>query len=135
MADAFTFELVSPERLLLSEEVTEVVVPGTDGYFTVMANHAPTMSTLQPGVATVKTSAGAQEEYVIFGGFIDVLPDSCTVLAESAVAKGDLDKADLDARIAEAKEASEQAAEGDAKTKADMYFAQLTTLQSTVLAA
>ncbi|MEM8539512.1 MAG: F0F1 ATP synthase subunit epsilon, partial [Pseudomonadota bacterium] len=70
MADAFTFELVSPERLLLSEEVTEVVVPGTDGYFTVMANHAPTMSTLQPGVATVKTSAGKQEEYVIFGGFI-----------------------------------------------------------------
>ncbi len=133
MADAFIFELVSPERLLLSEEVTEVVVPGTDGYFTVMAHHAPTMSTLQPGVATVKTTGGSQEEYVIFGGFIDVMPNSCTVLAESAVSKSDLDKADLEARIAEAKEAADQAEPGDAKTKADTYYAQLTTLQSSVL--
>lgn len=135
MADAFTFELVSPERLLLSEQVTQVVVPGSDGYFTVMANHAPTMSTLQPGVAKVTLESGTEQEYVIFGGFIDVLPTSCTILAESAVAKADLNKADLDARIAAAKEEADAAAAGDAKTRADSYLAQLTTLNQQILPA
>lgn len=135
MADAFTLELVSPERLLLSEEVTEVIVPGSDGYFTVMAHHAPTMSTLQPGVAKVKTAAGKEESYVIFGGFIDVLPESCTVLAESAVAVGDIDKADLEQRIKDAQEDVNDAAAGDAKTKAEAYLAQLTVLQGALLAA
>lgn len=135
MADAFTFELVSPERLLLSEQVTEVVVPGSDGYFTVMANHAPTMSTLQPGVATVTTADGKKEEYVIFGGFIDVLPTSCTVLAESAVSVSDVNKADLDARIEAAKAEVASAAEGEAKAKADSYLAQLTTLNQQILPA
>ena len=55
MAEAFQFELVSPERLLLSEQVIEVVVPGTEGYMTVMAHHAPLMATVKPGVVTVKT--------------------------------------------------------------------------------
>lgn len=134
MANAFTLELVSPERLLLSEQVTEVIVPGSDGYMTIMANHAPTMSTLQPGVAVVKTAEGKEEKFVLFGGFVDVLPASCTILAESAVAVGDLDKADLDARIASAKEIADVAEAGDAKAKADGYLAQLTELQSTLAA-
>ncbi len=58
MAEAFQFELVSPERLLLSEQVTEVVVPGTEGYMTVMAHHAPLMATVKPGVVAVKTADG-----------------------------------------------------------------------------
>ena len=58
MANAFNFELVSPERLLLSEQVTSVVVPGSDGYFTVMANHAPLMSTIRPGVVEVTLADG-----------------------------------------------------------------------------
>ena len=57
MAD-FNFELVSPERLLLSERVTEVVIPATEGEMTVMANHAPTMTTIKPGVVTVKAADG-----------------------------------------------------------------------------
>ncbi|MEM5502466.1 F0F1 ATP synthase subunit epsilon [Ahrensia kielensis] len=135
MADAFTFELVSPERLLLSEQVTQVVVPGSDGYFTVMANHAATMSTLQPGVAKVTTAEGKQEDYVIFGGFIDVLPTSCTILAESAVAVSDVNKADLDARIEAAKAEAAAAAEGEDQAKANNYLAQLTTLNQQILPA
>ena len=86
MADSFQFELVSPERLLVSEAVESVVIPGTEGEMTVMAHHAPVMTTVKPGVVTVKTAAGGEERYVVFGGFADILPSGCTLLAESAVA-------------------------------------------------
>ena len=58
MADSFNFELVSPERLLVSGSVSEVVIPATEGEMTVMANHAPTMTTIKPGIVTVKTADG-----------------------------------------------------------------------------
>lgn len=134
MADAFNFELVSPEKLLLSEQVTQVVVPGEGGYFTVMANHAPTMSTLQPGVAEVKTAAGAHDRYVIFGGFIDVTPTSCTLLAEAAVAVNEIDKDDLAERLQNAQEDVNDATDDDARAKAEAYLAQLTTLKDAVAA-
>ena len=82
MAEAFQFELVSPERLLLSEQIIEVVVPGTEGYMTVMAHHAPLMATVKPGVVAVKTPDGKLDSYVVFGGFVDITPDGCTLLAE-----------------------------------------------------
>ena len=87
MAEAFQFELVSPERLLVSEEVESVVIPGAEGEMTVMANHAPVMTTIKPGVVTVNAGFRAgTERYVVFGGFADILPTGCTLLAESAVA-------------------------------------------------
>ncbi|RWH52668.1 MAG: F0F1 ATP synthase subunit epsilon, partial [Mesorhizobium sp.] len=64
MAEAFKFELVSPERLLVSEQVESVVIPGAEGEMTVMAQHAPVMTTIKPGVVTVKTAAGKEERYV-----------------------------------------------------------------------
>ena len=80
MSTGFNFELVSPEQLLVSAEVAQVVVPGAEGYFTVLANHAPTMSTLNPGVAEVTDADGQIEKYVVFGGFVDVTPETCTLL-------------------------------------------------------
>jgi len=77
MADAFKFELVSPERLLVSEQVESVIIPGTEGEMTVMANHSPLMTTVKPGVVTVRPASGAEQRYVVFGGFADVLPESC----------------------------------------------------------
>ena len=59
MADPLKFDLVSPERLLVSEQVESVVVPGGEGYFTVFAQHAPLMSTLKPGQIEVKELSGA----------------------------------------------------------------------------
>jgi F-type H+-transporting ATPase subunit epsilon len=135
MADAFKFELVSPERLLVSEDVLEVVVPGQEGYFTVLSKHAPLMATLQPGVVEVKNAAGNTERYCVFGGFIDIVPDSCTLLAESAVNVKDIDAADVAQRIQHAREDLADAKGDEAVTKAQMYLDQLTTLQAAVIPA
>ena len=65
MAEPFSFELVSPEALVLSGEASEVVVPGTEGYFTVLANHAPLMSTIKPGVVDVKMADGETSQIFV----------------------------------------------------------------------
>ena len=134
MAEAFKFELVSPERLLVSAQVESVIIPGTDGEMTVMARHAPLMSTIKPGVVTVKPVSGAEERYVVFGGFADILPDGCTLLAESAVAVRDIDRADLARRIGEAKEDVADARDEMARTKAEQYLAHLSTLEAALAA-
>ncbi len=129
MADSFKFDLVSPERLLVSEEVVAVVLPGTEGEMTVMAHHAPVMTTIKPGVVTVTPANGAEQRFVVFGGFADILPDSCTLLAESAVSVADINRDDLARRIQEAREDLEDAKDDLSRTKAEQYLAQLTTLE------
>ena len=135
MAEAFKFELVSPERLLVSEQVESVVIPGAEGEMTVMALHAPVMTTIKPGVVTVKTSGGKEERYVVFGGFADIVPSGCTLLAESAVAVGDIDRADVARRIQEAKEDVADAKDDQARSKAEQFLSQLTTLEGAILPA
>ncbi|MEO9336339.1 F0F1 ATP synthase subunit epsilon [Mesorhizobium sp. SB112] len=128
MADSFQFDLVSPERLLVSEQVESVIIPGSEGEMTVLANHAPVMTTIQPGVVTVKL-AGREDRYVVFGGFADILPSGCTLLAESAIAVADINKEDLTSRIQDAREDLADAKDDQSKTKAEEYLAQLTTLE------
>lgn len=135
MAEAFKFELVSPERLLVSEQVESVVIPGAEGEMTVMALHAPVMTTIKPGVVTVKTAGGKEERYVVFGGFADIVPSGCTLLAESAVAVGDIDRADVTRRIQEAKEDVADAKDDQARSKAEQFLSQLTTLEGAILPA
>ena len=132
MADSFNFELVSPERLLMSATVTEVVIPGADGEMTVMANHAPTMTTIKPGVVTVVTSEGQSDRYVVFGGFADIIPEGCTLLAESAVAVGDIDRDDLSQRLQNAREDFADATSDAAKQKAQEYLDHLITLEAAI---
>ena len=134
MAEAFKFELVSPERLLVSEQVESVIIPATDGEMTVMANHAPVMTTVKPGVVTVKQATGGELRYVVFGGFADILPEGCTLLAESAVAVKDIDRDDLARRIQDAKEDVADAADDASRTKAEQILAQLSTLESALAA-
>jgi len=135
MAEAFKFELVSPERLLVSEQVESVVIPGAEGEMTVMAHHAPVMITIKPGVVTLKTVAGQEERYVVFGGFADIVPSGCTLLAESAVAVKDVDRTDLARRIQEAKEDAADAKDDQTRSKAEQFLSQLTTLESAILPA
>jgi F-type H+-transporting ATPase subunit epsilon len=130
MAEAFQFELVAPERLLVSEQVEFVIIPGAEGEMTVMANHAPVMTTIKPGVVTVKTAAGETERYCVFGGFADILPTGCTLLAESAVAVNSIDRDNLAKRIQDAREDVEDAKDDMTRTKAEQYLSHLTTLEA-----
>jgi F-type H+-transporting ATPase subunit epsilon len=84
MADLLHFELVTPDKLVRSEEVHMVVVPGSEGDFGAMAGHAPLMTTLKDGPLTVfKTAGGAPETIRVAGGFAEIGANGLTVLAES----------------------------------------------------
>jgi F-type H+-transporting ATPase subunit epsilon len=120
------------ERLLLSATATEVVIPGTDGEMTVMAHHSPTMTTIKPGVVTVVTAEGQTERYVVFGGFADILPEGCTLLAESAVAVADIDRDDLSRRLQDAREDVADASNDAVRQKAQEYLDHLTTLEAAI---
>src|SRR5690606_4313292 len=128
MAEAFTFELVSPERLLISEAVQQVVISATEGEMTVMAGHAPTMTTIKPGVVTVKRVSGDSVQFVVLGGFADITPDGCRLLAESASSVGDFDRAALQRRIDDLRAEIDGNLDSESRTKAEEFLGHLTTL-------
>lgn len=84
MAGTFKIEIVSPERVLLSGEATEVIVPGMEGDFTVLEGHAPLISALRPGILDIKQGSGRRRIYVR-GGFAEVDPATLTILAQNLV--------------------------------------------------
>ena len=138
MADIFKFELVSPERLLVSEDVDAITLPGTGGDMTILDSHAPVMTTLRPGLLTVVKPGGATEEYVVFGGFADVTDRGCTVLAEDARPRGEIGRDELRERVASAQRDYDEASGGDdheRKTRAEEFLGQLTTLEGAILPA
>ena len=94
------FELVSPEKLVFSGEVEQVDVPGAEGDFGVLAGHAPMVTTLRPGVLSVK-AAGGEQKIVVLGGFAEVSAKGLTVLADTANSLADFDRAVLAAQIGE----------------------------------
>ncbi|HEX9072859.1 MAG TPA: F0F1 ATP synthase subunit epsilon [Pseudolabrys sp.] len=96
----FHFELVSPEKLLFSGEVVQVDVPGAEGDFGVLAEHAPMVTTLRPGILTVH-GAGGEQKIVVLGGFAEVNAGGLTVLAEVAAAAEEIDRGMIAARIGE----------------------------------
>jgi F-type H+-transporting ATPase subunit epsilon len=104
MADKIHFDLVSPEQMLLSEDVTMVTLPGTEGYFGVLAGHAPVISTLRPGVIEVKDGESGDMRIFVRGGFAEVDPTKVVVLAEEAIPLSDFDVEALDARIRDTEE-------------------------------
>ncbi len=128
MADRLTFELVSPERLLLSAQVDMVVVPGTEGEFGVLAGHAPLVSTLRPGVISVHDEKATRRIFVR-GGFAEVTAAGLTVLAEEAIDLADLDRAGLEARIRDAEEDVADAKSDTARASAQAQLESLRALQ------
>jgi F-type H+-transporting ATPase subunit epsilon len=98
------FDLVSPERRLASLEASAVQIPGADGDMTAMADHAPTITTLRPGVLSV-THSGGVDDYIVVGGFAEITPTGVTVLAERALPKSEVTQEMFDSMVAEAKEA------------------------------
>jgi F-type H+-transporting ATPase subunit epsilon len=99
MADRVQFELVSPERLILSEMVEMVVVPGSEGNFGVLPGHAPLISLIRPGMIEVYEGRTVTQRFFVVGGIAEVTPERCTVLADEALAPEALDRAVLDAEL------------------------------------
>lgn len=105
MTDKIPFDLVSPERLVLSEEADMVTIPGTDGYMGVLAGHMPLITTLKPGVIDVAGGASiGDRRFFVLGGFAEVTPTKVTVLAEEAMPMADVDSVALEERIRDAEE-------------------------------
>jgi len=134
MAATFRFSLVSPERELLSEEVEQVVVPGTEGEFTVLPRHAPLMTTIEPGVVRVLVRGTDERRIAVFGGFAEVGPEGLSILAEQAIPVAELDAETVDRRIGEAEEALGAARDDDARYRVQTRITQLRSLRSAALA-
>jgi F-type H+-transporting ATPase subunit epsilon len=118
MADTVQFDLVSPERRLASVKAREVQLPGADGDMTAMAGHAPTITTLRPGILRVAHEKGT-DEYVLFGGFAEISATSVSVLAERALPRAEVSQSAFESMIAAAR-ATAGPADDVAKLVADL---------------
>ena len=124
------FDLVSPERLLISADVDQVDLPGSEGDFGVFAGHAPVMTTLKPGVLSIQTAGRAPEKFFVRGGFAEVTLDGLTVLAEEAMPLAEMNAANLDQRIQNAEEDVADAKDAATRDRAQMTLNQLRELRS-----
>ena len=117
------FELVSPERLLLSVQADMVVVPGAEGDFGVLPRHAPLVSSVRSGVISVHDAGQVTERIFVAGGFAEVTPERCTVLAERAVAVADIDRAEVERELKAAREELADAASDNERRAAEHQVA------------
>lgn len=104
MAEKVAFELVSPEKLLVSEEVDMVVVPGEEGDLGVLPGHSPVIATLRPGTINIFEGNTVRTRIFVAGGFLEVTAERCTVLAEEAVNVSDLDRAAAEKGVSDAQD-------------------------------
>jgi F-type H+-transporting ATPase subunit epsilon len=129
MAGTFKFELVTPERMALSQDATQVVVPGLEGDFTVLPGHAPVISALRPGVVDVTLPDASKARIFVKGGFAEVDPQQLTVLAERALDVEAMDAGTIAAELAAAEADLAAAADDTARLTATTALAQLRGLQ------
>lgn len=126
MSDKLNFALVSPERELFNGDVDHVVVPGAEGEFGVMPNHAPVMSVVKPGALRV-IDGGSERRIFVNGGFADVTPEGLTVLADEAIDLADLDAAKLEQQL---KDAAEDVRDASSDAKRDATQKALSRLEA-----
>ena len=107
------FDLVSPQKLLKSEPVEMVVVPGTEGDVGVLPGHSLLIAAVRPGVIDIHEGGQVRESIFVAGGFAEVSPERCTVLAEEAVPVADIDRAEAEKRLEDAKQALAAAGEAE----------------------
>ena len=129
MAEKLNFALVSPERELFHGEVDQVVVPGTEGEFGVLPDHAPLMSTIKPGALRIMNGADERRIFVN-GGFADVTPEGLTVLAEDAVDLTGVDSAKLDQDIKDFEEDLRDAKDDAHKLQAEKALARAQAMKA-----
>ncbi len=127
----FQFNLVSPEKLLFTGEVSQVDVPGAEGDFGVLAGHAPFVTTLRPGILTMVRDGGSLR-VAVSGGFAEVSDAGLTVLADVAVPVDDVNREAFAGFVKEAEDAAAKAPEGAQKDKAILRADQLRQLQASL---
>jgi len=136
MADLIEFELVSPEKLLVSRPVEMVVVPGSEGDFGALPGHAPLISEIRPGVIAVFEGGQVQERIFVAGGFAEVTAERCTVLAEQAMPVAAIDRQAVDSELKDARgdlgEAKNDAERAIAEREIAVAEAKLAALDSPV---
>ncbi|MGN7438692.1 MAG: ATP synthase F1 subunit epsilon [Alcanivorax sp.] len=134
MSNLIQFELVSPEKKLVSEPYYLAEIPGDDGIFGVMQGHCSLLSSLKPGVVRLQKEKGASEKEEIFiaGGFADVTANNCTVLAEEAIPVKDLNKESLEQLLTDLNEdinlAEEKTDKKHIQDKIDITKAKITAI-------
>jgi F-type H+-transporting ATPase subunit epsilon len=128
---AFQFELVSPDKLLFRGSAESVLVPGGEGDFVVLKDHAPVMAALRPGVLLIEEAAGKEHRYFVRGGFADVNPAGLIVLAETAIPAQDLNAERLAQEIKNAEEDLADASE-DSKRAAQEKLDRLRELKDSM---
>ncbi len=127
----FHFDLVSPEKLVFSGDVQQVDVPGSEGDFGVLAEHAPLIAMLRPGIVTIYGDSGPTR-VVVSGGFAEVNPESLTILADSAVPLDQFERATLTAMIDEAQAALAAATDDRTRDRLADRLDQLKALDASI---
>jgi F-type H+-transporting ATPase subunit epsilon len=131
MADKLHFNLVSPERELMSADVDQVDIPGTEGWIGVLPNHSPLMTALAPGMVRIK-SGSDETRIFVRGGFAEISPAGLTVLAEEAMKAEQLDAAAIAQRVKNAEEDLADADTDEKKLAANQALASLKVLQAAI---
>ncbi len=127
---AFPFELVSPEKIVFSGEVEAVVIPGVEGEFTVLKDHAPTLALIKPGILEYDLSETQKTRLFVRGGFAQISPEGLTILAEQTIALEQLDAAKIAADLKDAEEDVTDATSDEARRIATEKRDQLNELKA-----
>lgn len=125
MADTFQLELVSPERLLLSRQVEMAVIPSAEGEMGVLPGHAPMIVALRGGVISVRENGAESERLFVAGGFAEVLPDRCTVLADEATPVAGVSRAEAERRLTEAEAALAEVTAADTPERRELAMGRV----------
>ncbi len=123
MPEKIEFELVSPEKVLVSQLVDMVVVPGGDGDYGVLGDHIPLITTVRPGAIAVYEDNHVIDRIFVTGGFAEVTGEKCTVLVETAIPVGKLDRATVEQSVRNCTEDIEDAKDDEERSKATLQLA------------
>ena len=132
MNDKVDFELVSPEKLLMSTQASMVVIPGTEGDFGILAGHTDIISNIRVGIVDVYTDEIIDKRVFVSGGVAEVSEDRCTILADEAIVLEEMDKKTAEGRLSEAKKLLDESKDEAARVTAERQVAIAQTLLNSV---
>lgn len=132
MSDTLKYEIVSPERLLKDSVAKQLVLPGVEGDFAVLANHSPFMSILRPGLVKIATETGSEETLFVKGGLAQTASEGLTILAEEAIDPATVDKAALAQKISDTNDDIKDAASEQERRRLEGELAWMTALDALV---